>query len=83
MIKLGLEAAMGCEEQDCLHALHVDLCLLVTGGFGFRAPAGHGWQVLANPSAGPTAPFLTRCPEHRTRLTAAPAQGLIVTAEPH
>ena len=61
MIKIGLEAAMECEEQDCPHALHVDLCLLVTGGFGFKAQVGHGWQVLANPSAGPMAPFLTRC----------------------
>ena len=68
MIKLEMEAAMECEEQDCPHALHVDLCLLVTGGFGFMVPM---------------APFRTRCPEHRTRLAAPPAQGLIIAAEPH
>ena len=83
MIKLEMEAAMECEEQDCPHALHVDLCLLVTGGFGFMVALGHGWQVLANPSEGPMAPFRTRCPEHRTRLAAPPAQGLIIAAEPH
>ncbi len=81
MISLPLEALMQCEEKGCLAQLHVDLVLFVSGAFGFNPPTGHGWQVLANPSQGPMAPFLTRCPEHHTKLVKAAPSKLI--AEPH
>ena len=70
MIRLPERAEMGCEEKGCDARLSVSLVLFVSGAFGFDPPAGHGWQVLANPQRGPMAPFLTRCPAHRTKLVA-------------
>lgn len=60
MIELDTEARMICEDDDCEAALSVKLVLTLSGGFAFKPPVGHGWQIT-----GANGMFLSRCPEHR------------------
>lgn len=67
MIELSTEAAMLCEE--CKTSLSVKLVLTISGGFAFKPPLGHGWQITAVNGM-----FLSRCPEHRKLIDDAPTK---------
>lgn len=60
MIEMNTEARMICEDEGCGIALTVKLVLTLSGGFAFKPPIGHGWQITAANGM-----FLSRCPEHR------------------
>ena len=66
MIRMEVPARMHCDEPGCTMSSPVALLLTGAGGFVFK-PKGNDWQVIL-PQSNVTAPFLTRCPEHKQTI---------------
>ncbi len=69
MIHVKMPSFMNCDEPGCQESVPVDLCLLMTGGFGFKPKSKEAWQVGANPQGF----FIARCPGHAQQIQPAPA----------
>lgn len=69
MIEMKTEGRMVCENEDCLARLTVELVLMLSGGFAFKPPKGHGWQIT-----GANGMFLSRCPDHHKLIEDEPSK---------